>query len=86
MRLRHRKAVTRDEQLVGLEGTVLRDLNPTGVVQIASEHWTAESVRGTPRKGEHVRVIQMEGLKLKVEPAEAPATATADGPLGGGDP
>jgi membrane-bound serine protease (ClpP class) len=92
MRLRHRAAITRDEQLVGREGTVLRDLNPTGVVQIASEHWTAESVRGTPRKGERIRVIEMEGLKLKVEPAEASEPATADGTQGqtegrgGGEP
>jgi membrane-bound serine protease (ClpP class) len=86
MRLRHRKAITRDEQLVGLEGTVLRDLDPTGVVQIASEHWTAESVRGTPRKGERIRVVQMEGLKLKVEPTEAPATTAAEGAQGGGEP
>jgi membrane-bound ClpP family serine protease len=61
---------------------VLRDLRPRGVVQIASEHWTAEAVKGTPRKGEHVRVVEMEGLKLKVEPVEAPATAST-GPQGG---
>ncbi|MGA9162496.1 MAG: nodulation protein NfeD [Actinomycetota bacterium] len=86
MRLRHRKSITRDEQLVGLEGIVLRDLNPTGVVQIASESWTAESTRGTPRRGEHVRVVQMEGLKLRVEPTEAPARATAEGQRGGSQP
>ena len=82
MRLRHRGAITRDEQLIGIEGVVLRDLHPRGVVQIASEHWTAESVRGTPRKGERVRVVEMEGLKLKVEPVEAPAAAST-GPRGG---
>jgi membrane-bound serine protease (ClpP class) len=83
MRLRHRTSTTRDEQLIGLEGVVLQDLHPTGVVQVASEHWTAEAVRGTPRKGDHVRVVQMEGLKLKVEPTEAPAAATAEGERGG---
>ena len=76
MRLRHRATITRDEQLIGEEGVVLRDLRPRGVVQIASEHWTAEAVRGTPRKGEHVRVVEMEGLKLRVEPVEAAATAS----------
>jgi membrane protein implicated in regulation of membrane protease activity len=83
MRLRHRTSTTRDEQLIGLEGIVLQDLHPTGVVQVASEHWTAEAVRGTPRKGDHVRVVRMEGLKLKVEPTEAPASATAEGQRGG---
>jgi membrane-bound serine protease (ClpP class) len=83
MRLRHRTSTTRDEQLIGLEGIVLQDLHPTGVVQVASEHWTAEAVRGTPRKGDHVRVVRMEGLKLKVEPTEAPAAAAAEGQRGG---
>jgi membrane-bound ClpP family serine protease len=50
---------------------------------VASEHWTAEAVSGTPRKGEHIRVVQMEGLKLKVEPTEAPAAATTEGQPGG---
>jgi membrane-bound serine protease (ClpP class) len=86
MRLRHRGSTTRDQELVGLEGVVLSDLNPRGVVQVASENWTAESVRGTPRKGAHVRVVEMEGLKLKVEPTEAPATASTEGQRGGSQP
>jgi membrane-bound serine protease (ClpP class) len=81
MRLRKKGATTRDQQLIGVDGLVLRDLRPRGVVQIASEHWTAEAVRGTPRKGERVRVVGLEGLKLKVEPLEAPTTAS--GPQGG---
>jgi membrane-bound serine protease (ClpP class) len=83
MRLRHRGVITRDEQLIGVEGVVLRDLHPRGVVQIASEHWTAEATRGTPRRGDHVRVVEMDGLKLKVEPVEAPAVAS--GGQGGGE-
>jgi membrane-bound serine protease (ClpP class) len=78
--LRKVKVSTRDEQLVGLEGTVVRDLEPTGVVQVAAEEWTAEAVRGTPRKGERVRVVEMDGLRLKVEPVETPTTASAEAP------
>jgi len=77
--LRKLKVSNRDELMVGREGTVLQDLDPTGVVQIAPEHWTAASVRGTPRKGDRVRVVQMEGLRLKVEPVEEPATASTEG-------
>ena len=80
IRMRHRAVVTRDEQLIGVEGVVLRDLRPRGVVQIASEHWTAEAVRGTPRKGERVRVVGMDGLKLRVEPVEARATTPGGQP------
>src|SRR4030095_14510139 len=83
MRLRHRTSTTRDEQLIGLGGGVLQDLHPPVGVQVRAEHWTAEAVRGTPRKGDHVRVVQMEGLKLKVEPTDAPAAAGADAPRGG---
>ena len=82
MRLRHKGATTRDQELVGVEGVVLRDLRPRGVIQIASEHWTAEATSGTPRKGDRVRVVGMEGLKLKVVPVEAPASAST-GPQGG---
>jgi membrane-bound serine protease (ClpP class) len=73
MKLRGRAAVTRAETLVGVEGTVVRDLAPVGVVKVAAEEWTAESVRGAPRRGERIRVVAMDGLKLKVEPAEEPA-------------
>jgi membrane-bound ClpP family serine protease len=75
MQLRRRGVVSRDETLVGTEGTVVRDLGPVGVVQVAAEEWTAEAVRGTPRRGDRIRVVGMDGLRLKVEPAEEPATS-----------
>jgi membrane-bound serine protease (ClpP class) len=70
LKLRTRRAVSRSEQLVGKEGTVLSDLVPNGIVQVASEEWSAESVGDLARRGERVRVVAMEGLKLKVEPVE----------------
>jgi membrane-bound serine protease (ClpP class) len=77
--LRRVKVTNRDELMVGREGTVVRDLDPAGVVQVAAEEWSATAVRGAPRKGERVRVVQMEGLRLKVEPVEEPATASTEG-------
>jgi membrane-bound serine protease (ClpP class) len=73
LQLRRRKVVTRAENLVGADGVVMRDLDPVGVVQVASESWTAEATSGAPVRGEHVRVVSMEGLRLKVEPVESPA-------------
>jgi membrane-bound serine protease (ClpP class) len=74
MRLRHRQVITRDETLLGREGIVVRDLGPRGVVQVASEEWTADAVSGTPRRGERIRVVAMDGVRLRVEPVEDPAT------------
>ena len=79
MQLRHREVTTRDEQLVGAEGTVVQTLDPTGVVKVAAEDWSARTVRGTPRRGDRVRVVKMEGLTLEVEPVETPATASVEG-------
>ncbi|MEX2203057.1 MAG: nodulation protein NfeD [Actinomycetota bacterium] len=78
LQLRRRRVVSRDEHLVGTEGTVVRDLGPIGIVQVASEEWTAEAVRGTPKQGDRVRVVAMEGLRLKVEPAEEAAPHAAE--------
>jgi membrane-bound serine protease (ClpP class) len=77
--LRRLKVTSRDELMIGREGTVVRDLDPAGVVQVAAEEWSATSVRGTPRRGDRVRVVEMEGLRLKVEPVEEPATASTEG-------
>ena len=70
MRMRHRKVITRDETLVGRIGVVVRDLDPRGVVQVASEEWTADAVSdATPRRGDRVRVVRVDGVRLHVEPA-----------------
>jgi len=57
----------------------VHDLDPTGVVQIASEEWSAETVTGTVFRGNRVRVVSMDGLKLKVEPAGAPSSVAPGG-------
>jgi membrane-bound serine protease (ClpP class) len=86
MKLRGREVVGRDQALVGSEALVIRDLGPVGVVQVAAEEWSAEAVRGAPKRGDRVRVVAMERLRLKVEPIEetapaaAPAAGGSDGP------
>jgi membrane-bound serine protease (ClpP class) len=70
MRIRHQKVITRDELLVGREGVVVRALDPRGVVQVAAEEWTADTVRGTPARGDRIRVVALDGLRLKVEPVD----------------
>ena len=78
VRSRHQGVVTRDERLIGREAVVVRPLDPVGVVRVGSEEWTAETAGPTAEKGTRVRVLEMEGIRLKVRSAEEPASATAD--------
>lgn len=84
--LRHRGVITRDETLIGREGVVVRDLDPRGIVQVASEEWTAEGAGTAPaalRRGDRIRVVAMDGLRLRVERVEVPeppGPAPARGP------
>jgi membrane-bound serine protease (ClpP class) len=74
MKTRRMRRVERSERLVGSEGVVTTDVAPVGVVRVASEDWTAESVAGNLPAGGRVRVVAMRGLRLEVEPLEAGAT------------
>jgi membrane-bound serine protease (ClpP class) len=82
IRMRKSAVEMRDETLVGMEGIVVHDLAPTGVVKIASEEWTAEAVRGALIRGDRVRVVATDGLKLKVEPADATEPVASGGDEG----
>jgi len=57
------------ERLIGLQGVATTAFDPSGVVQVASETWSADSDR-LVRKHQLVRVLAVEGLRLKVEPME----------------
>lgn len=79
IRMRRSNVEMRDDTLVGREGIVVNDLAPTGVIKLASEEWTAHAVRGTPVRGDHVRVVGVDGLTLEVEPVGAATTAAPGG-------
>jgi membrane-bound serine protease (ClpP class) len=82
LRARHLPLSTGAERMVGLEGIVQRDLEPDGVVLVASEEWSARSTAGPLARGTRVRVVNVERLRLDVEPLEQEAS-TASGPEGG---
>lgn len=66
---RHRPVVAGREQLIGAEGIVLSDFNRRGDVFVHSERWNA--VTGSPlRKGQAIVVTGIDGLILKVRPAD----------------
>lgn len=68
--LRARKAPiqTGRESLIGRVGTARADLNPTGIVQLAGEQWTAELAKGEGmiQKGARVEVVAVEGVRVVV--------------------
>ena len=66
---RHR-SVSGVEALIGAEGIVKADLDPSGSVLIHGELWNAECV-GKIEAGKKVIVDSVDGLNLKVKPVSA---------------
>lgn len=70
LRARDRQPVTGQEGLVGRTGRALDTLDPDGMVLVYGERWSATSSAGTIDADSHVRVVDMEGMRLLVEPIE----------------
>jgi membrane-bound serine protease (ClpP class) len=60
-----RRAVTGAEGMAGLGGVADSDLDPEGWVVVQGERWKARSEERVPA-GEPIRVVSMEGLRLRV--------------------
>jgi membrane-bound serine protease (ClpP class) len=83
LRSRGWKSTTGREELIGAQGIVTSGLTATaragsstarlneGMIRIHGELWSAVSAQSIA-EGATVRVLRMEGLKLYVEPVEAP--------------
>ena len=63
------------ESLIGMVGTVRAMLDPKGIVHASGEEWTAKSTGGMIAVGTDVRVTDIEGLTLVVEPVGAGSEA-----------
>jgi len=69
VKARQRPVVSGREELVGARGTALSDFDRRGNVFVHSERWSA--VTGSPlREGQAIVVTGLDGLTLKVRPAE----------------
>lgn len=66
IRAQRSKVASGVEGMVGEIGQAESVLASEGEVLVKGEHWRARSVSGRIKKGEKVRVIGMEGLRLKV--------------------
>ena len=79
--LRHLPPAQGPGAVIGREGVVLgHGLDPEGIVRVAAEEWTARSAAGPLSTGTRVRVTNLDGLVLTVEPLEsehAPAGGAA---------
>ena len=61
------KVVTGIDALIGDTGEVIEPLQPSGMIRVQGELWSAESLSGVIGKGEKVRIKEMKNLKLYVE-------------------
>jgi membrane-bound serine protease (ClpP class) len=69
VKARQRPVVSGREELLNTQGTVLQDFDEDGWIHIHGESWRART--GVPlKRGQHVRVIRIDGLTLHVEPQE----------------
>ena len=68
IKAQRRKPTTGIEGFTGETGDVLETLEPEGIVRVHGEIWNAESLSGTIQKGNRIRVVRINGLKLLVEP------------------
>jgi len=62
-----RKASSGVESLVNATGEAKTDLTPKGIVHVSGEDWYAESLEGTIKNGEKVKVELVDGLIVKVK-------------------
>jgi membrane protein implicated in regulation of membrane protease activity len=65
--MRHRRAVTGAEQLIGAEGVALSVCRPRGQVRVDGAIWTADCPEGVDA-GDSVRVVARTELLLTVAP------------------
>jgi len=72
LRLRREPVKSGAQALAGLEALALSELEPRGTVAVGTEVWSATTSGETVHKGEHVRVLAVEGVTLKVAPAPTP--------------
>jgi membrane-bound serine protease (ClpP class) len=67
LKAQRKRPATGGEGLIDKIGEAFTSLNPEGTVRVIGELWQAESISGKIDKGEHIRVVQIQDLKLKVE-------------------
>jgi len=63
----HRRIVTGSEGMLGVQGRVVKPLNPVGTIVIKGEHWRAKSIEDSIEDNEDVEIVGLDGLTLNVK-------------------
>jgi membrane-bound serine protease (ClpP class) len=69
-----------EESMIGSLATVREPLNPSGMVFTNGALWQATSTGGLVEPGTQVRVVAVDGLRLRVEPLQQQQPLLAEGP------
>jgi membrane-bound serine protease (ClpP class) len=69
IRAQKSKASSGVESLAEAVGEAKTDLTPKGIVHVKGEEWYAESLEGTIKAGEKIKIKTVDGLVVKVEKA-----------------
>ncbi len=77
MRLRKITPTIGRGEMIGMIGEAREDFDRSGRVYVHSELWTADTTEPV-LEGDRVRVLAIEGLRLKVEPVSDDATASIE--------
>ncbi len=77
---RRRPYAAGEESIVGREGTVRERLAPHGLVFVDGALWRATSTSDTVEAGSTVRVIAVDGLRLRVEALRREPSSGVQGP------
>jgi membrane-bound serine protease (ClpP class) len=80
LRSRAWKQSTGREQMVGEIGEVTEAIEGRGMVRVHGELWSAVARQSVPL-GAHVRVSQVQGLTLRVEPVNSSPEAQTPAPF-----
>lgn len=74
------------EWMIGEEGEAVTAVSPDGVVRVRGALWRARTNRATPlAEADSVRVVEVDGLLLEVEPLEGGAVDYREKRRGGAD-
>jgi membrane-bound serine protease (ClpP class) len=66
IRAQRAKVTSGVESMIGASGAATTDLDPRGTVQVRGELWSGVAEEGSIEMGEQVKVVDVEGVTLKV--------------------